>query len=339
MKIAFFTYSRKGCETVRKIRTGFLESELRSYTMERFGESDFLPFEHPSDSFYCKLFQWADALVFVCSCGIAVREIAPHLKNKCTDPAVICTDDSGKFVIPLLSGHVGGANELAKQIAEILCATPVITTATDVNHKFSVDSWAATNGYTIDDMSVAKAVSAAVLEKSIPLVCDFPVQSDLPNGVKTGEKGELGICISWEMKTPFKQTLRLIPSVLHLGIGCRKGTTSQEISDAVNLVLDTNCIDKRAIKCVASVDLKSEEAGLLEYCKENGFLIRFYSPDELQSVKGEFSSSAFVQSITGVDNVCERAAMIDAERLIVKKTAVNGVTVAIASEKTEVCFE
>lgn len=162
MKIALFAYSRKGCRTARVIMSLFPHDDIRAHTMERFEEDGFAPILRPAKPFYGELFSWADALVFVGSCGIAVREIAPHVHDKRTDPAVVCMDELGHFVIPLLSGHIGGANEMALKIANYLNATPVITTATDINNRFSVDAWAARNGFVIDNIHRAKMVSAAI---------------------------------------------------------------------------------------------------------------------------------------------------------------------------------
>lgn len=338
MKIAIFAYSRQGCRTARQVISCFPGAELKAYTMERFAEEGFSPFGNPAKPFYGELFSWADAFIFIGSCGIAVRKIAPHVQDKRTDPAVVCIDELGRFVIPLLSGHIGGANEMALKIAAELNATPVITTATDINNRFSVDAWAAKHGFIIDNMQRAKAVSAAILERDIPLCCDFPVATGYPNGVLPGESGDLGICISWQKKSPFGQTLRLIPKVLHLGIGCRKGTSAEAIRGAVESVLAQNEIDARAVKCAASIDLKADEAGLLQYCGESGLGLSFYSAAELSEVPGEFTPSEFVQSVAGVDNICERAALLGAEKLIVKKTAANGVTIALAAEAMEVRF-
>ncbi len=338
MKLAIFAYSRQGCHTARKVKEFFPDEEIRTYTMERFREADFEVFPAVTGPFYGENFAWADALIFVGSCGIAVRVIAPHIKDKRTDPAVICIDDAGNFVIPLLSGHIGGANALATDIAGQLGATPVITTATDIHKKFAVDSWSTKNNYVIDSMESAKAVSAAILEQDIPLCSDLPIISDYPSGIIPGESGEIGIYISWLNRDPFARTLRLIPKVLHLGIGCRKGVTAAVIAEAVKTVLAQNNIDIRAIKSAASIDLKEDDPGLLEFCSTYGWLPVFYSAAELEKVIGDFSSSEFVKSVTGVDNVCERAALINAERLIVRKTALNGVTVAIAAEKAEVHF-
>lgn len=338
MKIAVFAYSRRGCQTARQVKQFFPDDEVTLHTMERFSEPGFLPIGSPAQDFYGSEFRLADALIFVGSCGIAVRQIAPHVKDKQTDPAVLVVDELGTFVIALLSGHIGGANELARNLATHLGAAPVITTATDINRKFSVDAWAAKNDFSIDNIKNAKAVSAAILEQDVPMDCDFPVVTDYPCGVVAGSSGNVGICISYRQKQPFGTTLRLIPRILHLGIGCRRGTDASAIEEAVDMVLKAHGIDRRAIKCAASIDLKADEPGLAQFCQENHWPISFFSAQALGKVVGDFTPSAFVAQVTGVDNVCERAALLDADQLIVRKTAHNGVTVAIAAENLEVRF-
>lgn len=338
MNVAVFAYSRQGCKTAKQVMTLYAHEQCRAYTMQRFEQPGFLPITKPSHELYAENFAWADLMVFVGSCGIAVREIAPYVKDKKTDPAVLVTDELGKFVIPLLSGHIGGANEFAQILAKLLKATPVITTATDINHKFSVDAWAARKGFVISSMAAAKAVSAAILEEYVPLCCDFPIVSPLPNGVVDGKSGKVGICMSYEQKTPYAQTLNLIPKIVHLGIGCRRNTPVENIREVVNGALQAANIDRRAVKCVASIDLKADEQGLLAFCEENSWEIAFYTAEQLKEVNGDFTPSEFVKSITGVDNVCERAALKDADKLIIKKTACNGVTVAAAVEYLEVNF-
>lgn len=339
MKVAVFAYSRQGCKTARKVMEFFSNNEVRAYTMERYEEEGFGAIQKPSKTFYGPIFEWADAMVFVGSIGIAVREIAPHVKNKLIDPAVVSIDELGKFVVPLLSGHIGGANDLALDLAMLLDSTPVITTATDINKKFSVDAWAARQGLFITNLNAAKTVSATILERNVPLKSDLPIVTKLPNGAVVGECGDVGICISCFKKKPFDETLLLVPPILHLGIGCRRGTSAEAIKEAVELVLNEHQLHHKAIKQVASIDLKADEAGLLEYCRDKKFPAVFYTADELQAVPGEFTASERVLQVTGVDNVCERSAMIGAEKLLVKKTSHNGVTVAVAAEHWEVRFE
>lgn len=316
----------------------FPEAAWRAYTAERLAGEGFRPIPKPSEPFYGALFQWADALVFVGSCAIAVRQIAPHVRDKQSDPAVLCVDELARFVIPLLSGHIGGANALALQLANLLGATPVVTTATDIRGRFSVDAWAAKNGFAMEDIHCAKLVSAAILEGDIPLCSDFPVAGGYPDGVVPGEAGDLGILLSWRIREPFRRTLRLIPKVLRLGLGCRRGVSAGQLRAAVESVLEAERLDIRAVRDAASIDLKREEPGLLQFCRENGWPVRFYSAGELAAVPGEFTPSRFVREVAGVDNVCERAAMADADRLLVKKTAVDGVTVAVGLKNLEVRF-
>ena len=338
MKAAIFAYSRQGCRTAQRVAHALAADQLRLYTLERLEMPEFLSIPKPSKEFYGDVFKKMDALIFVSSCGIAVREIAPFVSDKTTDPAVLVLDELGKFVIPLLSGHIGGANELAGMLAERLGAVPVVTTATDVNGKFSVDAWAARNGYCIDSMRAAKAVSAAILEQDIPLYTDLSVVSPYPAGVVPGREGSIGIYVGCRTWKPFANTLTLIPPMLHLGIGCRRGTSEAEIEEALTKVLSQYRIDRRAIVCAASIDLKQEEAGLLSFCRHNHWPVRFYSAKVLGALQGAFTPSAFVSQITGVDNVCERAAMMGARQLIVRKTAHNGVTIALAAEHKEVNF-
>ena len=339
MRAAVFAFSRGGCRTAKSVLAALPEGQALAFAPERLSGEGFSPLGKPGREFYGALFHSCDALIFVGAAGIAVREIAPHVRDKRTDPAVLAIDELGRYVIPLLSGHIGGANRLAAALAEALGATAVITTATDIRQRFSVDAWAVQNGCAIGSMAAAKAISAAILEGTVFLKSDFPVATPLPAGVQAGETGELGIYLSCRRGNPFAHTLCLIPKVLHLGIGCRKGTEAQTIRAAVEAVAETQGIDLRGVKCVCSIDLKAKEQGLLDYCRQNGWPAVFYSPEELRAVAGDFIPSAFVQSVTGVDNVCERAALKDAARLTVRKTAGNGVTVAVAEEAWEVRFE
>ncbi|MGN1347124.1 MAG: cobalt-precorrin 5A hydrolase [Eubacteriales bacterium] len=284
------------------------------------------------------LFNHHDALLFVSACGIAVRDIAPYLKSKTSDPAVLVLDDQGKFVIPILSGHIGGANALAQTIAEGIGAISVITTATDGSGKFSCDTWAVTHNCAISSMKLAKEISAAILVGDVPVCSEFPLPETLPSGLTLADSGELGIFIGLGMHSPYTATLRLIPRIVTVGIGCRRGTTMETIQAAVKETLESRQIDLRAIGRLASIDVKQEEAGLSEYAKAMNLPISFYSADELNAVEGEFVSSEFVRKTVGVDNVCERAAVIEGGKRIVPKTAKNGVTVAAAMQDWSVTF-
>ncbi len=338
MKVYLFAYSQNGKETALRVKAALNEAALL-YAPQRLCGEGFLEIPTPSEPLYAQAFGGADALIFISSCGIAVRSVAPFIKSKTTDPAVIVIDEAAGFVIPLLSGHIGGANELAKKLAVSLGATAAVTTATDVRGRFSVDEWAAKRGYCISDMGRAKAVSAAILERDIPISSDFPIRGKLAPGLYLGKGGETGISVSYKTAEPFEKTLRIIPKCLILGVGCRRGTPKELIESAVEAVLEENEMDMRAVLSAASITLKADEAGLLEFCRESGIRIAFYTAEELRRVEGDFTPSEFVKSITGVDNVCERAAMLGSDRLLVKKTPVSGVTVAIGIKNTEIAFQ
>ena len=289
-----------------------------------------------------KLFAECDALVFVGACGIAVRAIAPCVVSKTSDPAVIVVDERGQHVISLLSGHIGGANELTVRIASAIGAEPVITTATDVNRRFSVDAWAAKQDLLIDSMDIAKLFSAEILKRDLPFCSDLPAEGPLPAGLYEANSGDLGASVSVSTNEPFRKTLRLVPVCLHLGIGCKRGTAADQIRSMVDSTLAEHNIDPRAVRAMASIDVKSDEPGLLAFADEFGIPARFFSAEELQKVQGDFSASSFVQSKVGVDNVCERAAMLSAgegAELMIQKTAMNGVTVAVAQENRRIRFE
>ncbi len=278
------------------------------------------------------LFSSHDALIFICACGIAVRSIAPHLKSKTEDPAVLVLDDGGRYVIPILSGHIGGANALARSLAEQLGAVPVITTATDGQGRFSCDAWAVTHNCAISSMEAAKEVSAAILTGEVPVRSEYPLPDPLPAGLVPGDHG---IYIGIRMHDA---ALRLIPRITVAGIGCRRGTPADAILDALSSTLESHGIDIRSVCRIASIDAKKDEAGLNECADRLGVPLSFYSAEELAAVPGTFSASEFVRETVGVDNVCERAAVLAGGSLIIPKTAAGGVTVAAAVLDWRVAF-
>ncbi len=277
----------------------------------------------------------AQALIFVGACGIAVRAIAPHVKDKFSDPAVAVVDEAGNFAISLLSGHVGGANDLVWRIAAITGGQAVITTATDVGGLFAVDVWATQRQLAISDRALAKAVSTALLEgKKVGFSSDFPVTGTLPAGLT--EAPQLLNIRMTDRVLEEANTLALIPKSLTLGIGCRRGKTAAEIEEAAARALSGAGLDRRAVLSAASIDLKKDEPGLLEFCRNWDLPFYPYSAEGLRRVPGEFHRSALVQQVTGVDNVCERAAVIAGGALILPKQAANGVTVAVARKKIKI---
>ena len=240
MRAAIICFTHTGAKTAQKIKN-VLECDGARVTA-RCKKRDFSAMEgiEPLHSF---LHQWTkeefarnDALIFVGAAGIAVRSIAPLLRSKVTDPAVVVVDEKGTFVISLVSGHIGGANELCEHLAAKLGAMPVITTATDRNEKFAVDVFARKNHLRISDMKLAKFISAALLDgEQIGFYSDFSVAGEPPKELTPYEtaqkdlKVEYGISITVNTdKRPYPQTLRLVPPIVVLGIGCRRGKKPEE---------------------------------------------------------------------------------------------------------------
>jgi cobalt-precorrin 5A hydrolase len=252
--------------------------------------------------------------------------IADLIVSKASDPAVLICDEKGKFVVPILSGHIGGANKLALELAAKLGMTPVITTATDLNAVFAIDTWAVENDYAIADISKIKLISAALLRgETIGLASDFPIDTALPKGLTYANSGPLGICISYDKdKAPFDSTLTLVPKAITLGAGCKKDTRIEAFANFVAEYFLPESIVK-----LASIDIKAQEPCLLNFANKYKAEFTVFTAAELAAVAGDFSTSSFVQSVTGVDNVCERAVVLAGDtELYLHKTSRNGMTIA-----------
>lgn len=330
-----------------------------------------------------KYFRTGQILLYVGACGIAVRAIAPYVQSKQTDPAVLVADERGRFVISLLSGHLGEANSYAEIVAGLTGAQAVITTATDVNGLFAVDVFAKKNGLVLTDFKTAKDFTAKLLKtKKGILVIPKPyrkwitVSGKIPEELAiAGEESEAGTnrtevqeahlnpgkesCLPQLLLSPQAAVhgtdsplesegtapllpparLQLIPPCLILGVGLKKGKTEQELLSFIRKVLQANGLLEKAIGRFASIDLKKDEPALWMAAETYGVPLRFFTAEELMQVKGEFSKSAFVQAVTGADNVCERAVIAaGAEEILVPKTAENGLTLAIGVRKMMIRF-
>ena len=296
-------------------------------------------------------FEQYDALIFVGAAAIAVRSIAPCLKDKFTDPAVLVVDEKGQYIIPLLSGHVGGANRLAGLLADQLQALPVITTATDIQGLFAVDVFAVRNQLILTDRRKAKEISAAILSHKIQQIYideGFSLAGTLPNELhRTETIKNADIVIDYHHLPDEMFGLQLIPKqMIWLGIGCKRGTASIKIAAAIEHFLEKNKIDRRSIAGLASIDVKAKEKGILEVAIENHWTFQTFTARQLQDQKGDFTASAFVNSQVGVDNVCERAAVCAASEegtsasfLLIRKEIAPGITLAAAGTGRRLNFE
>lgn len=358
MRLAVISFTGAGSLVCGSLVTRARELgwDCRGYVMDRFLDSlrdvpGICPVRESVAEWTKREFDMADGLVYIGAAGIAVRAIAPCLKDKMTDPAVVVADEKGRYVISLLSGHVGGANELALAIAGILGAEPVITTASDVRQRTAVDVWAKKRGLRLLDRTLAKQVAAALLDgEPVGFYSDYPLKEPVPEGFCKREPCRMNVWITSRRKPEAEdaiamllpegaQILRLIPQTLFAGVGCRKGTEKSRIMLMIADVLERENLEPWAVAGITSIDIKKEEAGILAAAEELGVPFYTYPAAVLDAVAGAFTSSAFVKGVTGTDNVCERAALAAAGkggRLLVKKQAANGVTVAVAGIYREI---
>ena len=331
--IGIIAFTKAGCALAKKLADGLGLGSGSVCGPARFADELGIDAYGSLDAWTQAHFTTDDALIFVGASGIAVRAIAPHVRDKFSDPAVVSVDEAGRFVVPLLSGHVGGANELAREVAAITGGQAAVSTATDVNGLFAVDEWAARHGFAILERSIAKEISAALLDgRPVGFKSDFELD-EKPSGVTEGA-ADIGFVVSLDDSAmPFPRTLHLVPRVATVGVGCRKGTDPSALEQAVADALAEANVSAKAVTTIASIDVKKDELAILELASKMGWSPVFYTADELAAVPGEFSSSDFVKRTVGVDNVCERAACASGGELVLGKQAGGGITVAIACVK------
>ena len=280
------------------------------------------------------------ALVYVGAVGIAVRAVAPYLRSKATDPAVVAVDECGRFAVPLASGHLGGANELARKIAAVTGGTAVVTTATDLRGVFAVDDWARRHNCAVIHPEKIKSVSGKLLAGgTVRFYTAFPIDGappdgvelsdtapDVPDGVEVSDTGA-DVWLDVHRHPP----LSLSPRVLVLGVGCRRGIDPETLERRFSALCESYNLWPDAFSAAATIDRKADEPGLLEFCAAHGWELHTFRADELRQVPGTFTASAFVERRTGVENVCERAAVLLSKgELLVRKYAGEGVTFAVA---------
>ncbi|MDR2866011.1 MAG: cobalt-precorrin 5A hydrolase [Methanomassiliicoccaceae archaeon] len=341
MRMNIIGFSSRGCALAKKITEELTEHDCRCFG-RTIGDEHGTEHVGSVDEWTATSFRECDAVIFIGAAGIAVRHIAPYLKSKTEDPAVIVIDELGRNIVPILSGHIGGANRLSALIGERIGGNVIITTATDLNNVFAVDTFAAENNMHISNPSLIKNISARLLEgKPVCIMSDVRIEGSIPEGLTYAHDGDAGIYITpFTHPSPFTKTLRLVPKHMNIGIGCRRGTDMETIERCVTSVLKENSISVHSLKAGGSIDIKSNEKGLLAFFGKHDIPVRFFSRRELEEIRGEFTESKYVESVVGIGNVCERSAMALSEdaRLIVKKTAIDGVTVAIASEHNVIRF-
>ncbi len=303
-------------------------------------------------SLFAALWKKYDGFVLIMATGIVVRMIAPLLESKETDPAVVVMDDAGRFAISLISGHIGGANELAERCAFATGARPIITTATDTNNLPSFDMLAKEQGWGIDDISQVKTLNTLLLDNKEIAVFDpsgctrnwlhgrgkITFHKSLTEATNSGAHGFLFVSNRHipQQNCP-ERLLILRPRNLVLGIGCNRGTPADEIEEFVILNLKRLFLSQKSIFCIASVAAKRDEAGLLEFAVRLGVPLRCFESDDLSMIPFPSPPSEHALAAVGVAGVAEPAAILASGGglLLLKKVKSTNVTLAVAQLKEE----
>ncbi|SDH03762.1 cobalt-precorrin 5A acetaldehyde-lyase [Alteribacillus persepolensis] len=359
-KIAVAAITKHGTQLARRLYHEGLPADV--FYMQKFARGDedekgFTLFEGSVRKQLPTWFEQYDGIVLIISLGAVVRMISPLLKDKKIDPAVVVIDDNGDFAISVLSGHLGGANHLTRQVASKLDATPVITTASDVQGTIPVDIFGQSFGWTIEDFTHVTRASAAVVNEEPLLILQesgekswWPSAKPLPAQMRVVssmeeealQEAHCALVITHRMlsdsdrnKLPHIHVVYR-PKVIHIGIGCNRGTEAGEIEAVIRKTLEKWKLSPASIKKIATIDLKKDEKGLLEVCEKNEWPFVYYTPNELNRVSIPHPSDV-VYKYTGAYGVSEPAAVLSSgnETLLIEKEKQGNVTISIAVEEWE----
>ena len=350
--LRIISFTEKGAHLAGKIESRIPACRYEKYTGAANAE------EASPSEWTAEAFQKGDPILFIGAVGIAVRLVAESIKSKLSDVPVLVMDIEGNFVIPILSGHYGGANELAEQIAMIVGATPVITTATDTLGAFAPDLFAQKYHFAIRNVKALPRISGkSVAGEEITLTIDPDLSQvkeyferedgmNLPSGVVTieskTEQDPSGMEESRDIFITYKpisdvelrgETLYLTPQIFHVGIGCKKDISSEKLEEFYREQCASLAVDPVAVKEISSIDRKKEEPAILSLAEKLGVPFRTFSAEELNEVPGDFPNSAFVEETVGVGNVSARAAALSAGtgyRMISDMVKKDGMTMAFA---------
>lgn len=304
-------------------------------------------------------------VIFISSTGIAVRAIAPLLKGKDKDPGVVVVDLSSKYAINILSGHLGGGNELTIKVAEILGVQPIITTATDNLGIIAPDILAKNNNLIIEDLTKAKYIASLLVDGKIVGIKDDYKQIQRSNGYEEVEElrensiwithnliythgvssnenfnldGQFEICRIGDNKfkeLDYSKILKLIKRDLVLGIGCRRNTEYKKLYEFINSSLIKYNLDLRAVAAIVSVEVKKDEEGIIKLAEKINCPFKTFTKEEIKTVQDKYEKSEFVFKTLGITGVCEPSVDLAGAEVIISKVKRDGMTLAIGILNTK----
>ena len=338
MRTAIYCVSKNGYETCLKVKEN-VYNNLHIYVSGRVANLLNLENENNEDLIVInervpilleKTFNKYDLHIFVAATGAVVRIIEGKFKSKDTDPAVITIDDHANFVISLLSGHLGGANEECKKIANGIGAIPVITTASDVGGKIAVDTLSQKIKAKLNDLDGAKRVTSLIVNGE-------NVSLHLPKNIVNHDENSAGAIIVSNRKNI--EISKIIPQNIFIGIGCKRGVSKEHIIEKLKYAMDKQNLELSAIKMAASAWVKSDETGLLEAMKELDIPIKFFEKEEILKLEDLIEEkSEYVKKTIGVYGVSEPCAFLASSgkgTFLAKKIKLDGMTLSIFEEEIE----
>ncbi|MCG5254078.1 cobalamin biosynthesis protein [Brevibacillus agri] len=351
---AIVAITKHGVEMARDLAQKFPGTDL--YYMSKFARGDeeargIQLFSNSVRMLFPALWPVYKGLIVIISLGAVVRMIAPLLEDKKKDPGVVVVDDRGENVISVLSGHLGGANELAREVAAVMGARPIITTASDVQKTIPVDLFGRRFGWEWDSADKLTPVSASVVNEEHVAVVNESGERDwwmhdtpMPPSIKEyasiaeaqAAKPHAALVVTHRLLAPEEQTILdngvlYRPKVIVLGMGCNRGTSAEEIEAVIRETLDELQFSLKSVKALATIELKKDEAGLIAVCEKYGWPFVWYSPQELNQVEiSEPSETVF--KFTGAYGVSEPAAKLYAgvDELVLTKKKSGNVTISVA---------
>ena len=282
-----------------------------------------------------KAFQNSEKVIFISSTGIAVRAISSFIMSKDKDPGVVVVDLSSKYAISLLSGHLGGGNELAHEVSRILGCKPIITTATDTMNITAPDIIAKKYGLIIDDLKKAKHIAALLVDgREVGIRDEYGIVEISKGYKKIDELKENSLWITHNRKynndeLDFSKVLKLIKKDIVLGIGCRRNTPYEKIRDFVFETLKKYNYDSRAVKMIVSVDVKKDEDGIIKFAESLACPFKTFTREEIRMVEDKYEKSEFVFKTLGIYCVCEPCVDLSGAEILVSKIKHEGMTLAI----------